>query len=158
MAHVAIRRPDDRSKALGEIMAGMLAMDEPRKRTAAQITSLDVHYDLGDGHPLLGRRMPDLDLVTAKGPLRVFDLLHDARPALINFGEPGGVDPGPWADRVQQVDARYAGPWELPVLGSVPAPTAVLVRPDGHVAWLGDETRRGLAGSLTTWFGPPRQA
>ena len=55
-------------------------MDEPRKRFAAMMSGLDIHYDLGEGHPLLGRRMPDLDLVTADGPLRVFTLLHEARP------------------------------------------------------------------------------
>ena len=129
-------------------------MDEPRKRFAAMMSGLDIHYDLGEGHPLLGRRMPDLDLVTADGPLRVFTLLHDARPVLLNLGEPGGFDITPWADRVQLVDAEYAGAWELPVLGAVTAPTAVLIRPDGYVAWVGDLTQLGLADALTTWFGP----
>ncbi len=122
---------------------------------AAMMSGLDIHYDLGEGHPLLGRRMPDLDLVTANGPLRVFSLLHDARPVLLNLGEPGGFDITPWADRVQLVDAKYVGPWELPALGRVTAPTAVLIRPDGYVAWVGDLTQPGLADALTTWFGPP---
>ncbi|HEX6808010.1 MAG TPA: hypothetical protein VF118_08495, partial [Gemmatimonadaceae bacterium] len=139
-----------------EYVAEMLAMDEPRKRLAGQMSGLDVHYDLGAGHPLLGRRMPDLDLATTRGPLRVFTLLHEARPALVNFGGP--VDIAPWSDRVPLVDAEYAGPWELPVLGEVPAPHAVLVRPDGYVAWVGDGTQAGLAEALTTWFGPPRPA
>ena len=130
-------------------------MDEPRKRLAGSISGLDIHYDLGEGHPLLGRRMPDLDLVTADGPLRVFTLLHGAEPVLLNLGEPGAVDIGPWADRVQLVDADHVGPWELPVLGEVPAPTAVLIRPDGHVAWVGDGTDTGLGDALTTWFGAP---
>ena len=134
-------------------------MDEPRKRFAAMMSGLDIHYDLGEGHPLLGRRMPDLDLVTANGPLRVFTLLHDARPVLLNLGEPGGFDITPWADRVQLIDAEYVGTWELPVLGAVTAPTAVLIRPDGHVAWVeeGDHSQRGLADALTTWFGPRGQ-
>jgi 3-(3-hydroxy-phenyl)propionate hydroxylase len=102
--------------------------------------------------------MPDLDLVTASGPLRVFTLLHDARPVLLNLGEPGGLDITPWADRVRLTDATYAGPWELPVLGAVPAPAAVLIRPDGHVAWAGDPAHPGLPGALTTWFGPPAAA
>ena len=102
------------------------------------MSGLDIHYDLGEGHPLLGRRMPDLDLVTANGPRRVFTLLHDARPVLLNLGEPGGFDITPWADRVQLIDAEYAGTWELPALGAVTAPTAVLIRPDGYVAWVGD--------------------
>jgi len=130
-------------------------MDEPRKRIAAMMSGLDIHYDLGEGHPLLGRRMPDLDLVTANSPVRVFTLLHDARPVLLNLGEPGGFDITPWADRVQLIDAKYAGTWELPALGAVTAPTAVLIRPDGYVAWVGDLTQPGLADALTTWFGPP---
>jgi 3-(3-hydroxy-phenyl)propionate hydroxylase len=67
----------------------LLGMDEPRKRFAAMMSGLGIHYDLGEGHPLLGRRVLDLDLVTADGPLRVFTLLHDARPVLLNLGEPG---------------------------------------------------------------------
>ena len=102
--------------------------------------------------------MPDLDLVTANGPLRVFTLLHDARPVLLNFGEPGGFDITPWADRVQSIHARYVGTWELPAIGAVRAPTAVLIRPDGYVAWVGDLTQLGLADALTTWFGPPTAA
>ena len=102
--------------------------------------------------------MPDLDLVTADGPLRVFTLLHDARPVLLNLGEPGGFDIAPWADRVQSIDATYDGAWELPAIGAVAAPTAVLIRPDGYVAWVGDGTPPGLADALTTWFGPPTPA
>jgi aromatic ring hydroxylase-like protein len=119
------------------------------------MSGLDIRYDLGEGHPLLGRRIPDLDLVSANGPLRVFTLLHDARPVLLNLGEPGGFDMAPWADRVQLVDARYDGPWELPALGAVDAPSAVLIRPDGYVAWVGDQTQLRLTDALTTWFGPP---
>ena len=155
MAQVALRRPDDRTKALGDTVSELLSMDEPRRRLAAEMSGLGVHYDLGEGHPLLGRRMPDLDLVTANGPLRVFTLLHDARPVLLNLGEPGGFDITPWADRVQLIDAKYAGTWELPAIGAVTAPTAVLIRPDGYVAWVGDLTQPGLADALTTWFGPP---
>jgi 2-polyprenyl-6-methoxyphenol hydroxylase-like FAD-dependent oxidoreductase len=155
MAQVALLRTDDRTDALRDAVSELLRMDEPRKRFAARMSGLDIHYDLGDGHPLLGRRMPDLDLVTAHGPLRVFSLLHNARPVLVNFGEPGGFDITPWAGRVPLIDAAYAGTWELPALGPVTAPTAVLVRPDGYVAWVGDSTQPGLADVLTTWFGPP---
>jgi hypothetical protein len=158
MANVALLRPDDRVKALGDAMSELLGVDENRKRFGAMMSGLDIHYDLGEGHPLLGRRMPDLDLVTADGLLRVFTLLHDARPVLLNLGEPGGFDITPWADRVQLIDAEYVGPWELPVLGAVTAPAAVLIRPDGHVAWVGDLTQLGLADALTTWFGPPAPA
>jgi 2-polyprenyl-6-methoxyphenol hydroxylase-like FAD-dependent oxidoreductase len=153
MAQVALLRTDDGANALRDTMAELLAMAEPRKRFAGMMSGLDIHYDLGEGHPLLGRRMPDLDLVTAGGPLRVFTLLHDARPALLNLGAPGGLDITPWADRVQLIDATYAGQWELPVLGQVAAPTAVLIRPDGYVAWVGEGADTGLRDALTTWFG-----
>jgi hypothetical protein len=155
MAQTALLRPEDRSMAAREVMSELLGMDEPRKRIAAEMCGLDIHYDLGAGHPLLGRRMPDLDLVTANGPLRVFTLLHDARPLLLNLGKPAGLDITPWADRVRLIDATSAGSWELPVLGHVAAPAAVLIRPDGYVAWVGDGTETGLRGALTTWFGAP---
>ena len=155
MAQTALTRSDARMDALRDTMSELLSMDEPRKRFAAMISGLDIHYDLGEGHPLLGRRMPDLDLVTADGPLRVFTLLHDARPVLLNLGEPGGFDLAPWADRVQMIDAEYVGRCELPVLGTVTTPTNMLIRPDGHVAWVGDLTDPGLPDALTTWFGPP---
>jgi 3-(3-hydroxy-phenyl)propionate hydroxylase len=157
MAQTALTRSDARIDALRDTMSELLSMDEPRKRFAAMISGLDIHYDLGEGHPLLGRRMPDLDLVTAKGPFRVFTLLHDARPVLLNLGEPGRFDVTPWSDRVRLVDAEYAGVWELPVLGEVPPPTDVLIRPDGHVAWVADHlAQAGLPDSLTTWFGAGR--
>jgi hypothetical protein len=119
------------------------------------LIGLDVHYDLGEGHPLLGRRMPDLDLDTADGPLRVFTLLHDAQPVLLNLGEPGGFDITSWADRVELVEASHAGAWELPVLGAVAAPAAVLIRPDGYVAWVGEPADPRLPDALTSWFGSP---
>jgi hypothetical protein len=155
MAQVALMRPDDRIEALRDTVSELLSMDEPRTRFAAMMSGLDIHYDLGEGHPLLGRRMPDLDLIAADGPVRVFTLLHGARPVLLNLGQPGGLDIGSWADRVQLIDATNDGPWELPALGAVTAPDAVLIRPDGHVAWVGDLARQGLDDALSTWFGPP---
>ena len=152
-AQVALGGPDERHQALRDTMAELLSMDEPRRRIAAELCALDIHYDLGEGHPLLGRRMPDLDLQTADGPTRVFTLLHDASPVLLNLGEPGGFDIAPWADRVRLVDATHDGGWELPVLGEVPAPPAVVIRPDGHVAWTGDTTDPELPRALATWFG-----
>ena len=155
MAQTAIARSDARIDAVREAMTELLAMDEPRRHFGAMISGLDVHYDLGEGHPLVGRRMPDLDLRIAGGPTRVYSLLHDARPVLLSLGEPDVSEASPWVDRVKVVDAECAGPWDLPVLGSVPAPTAVLVRPDGHVAWVGEGSSAGLEAVLTTWFGPP---
>jgi hypothetical protein len=139
-------------------MSELLSLDEPRKRFAGMMSGLDVHYDLGPGHPLLGRRMPDLDVVTPIGPVRVFTLLHRGQPVLLNLGEPAALDIGPWDDRVRRVEARYAGAWELPVIGAVAAPPAVLIRPDGYVAWVGDGTDLGLRDALATWFGPARRA
>jgi 3-(3-hydroxy-phenyl)propionate hydroxylase len=156
MAASALDRGDERIVAVREIMSELLRMDQPRKRYAAIMSGLDIHYDLGEGHPLLGRRMPDLDLITRDGPLRVFTLLHEARPVLLDFSAPGGLDIGPWSDRVRHVEAKYSGVWELPVLGVVSAPDAVLIRPDGHVVWVGEGTDRNLREALTTWFGPVR--
>jgi len=155
MASVVLRREDERTKALRDTIAELLGMDEPRKRFAADLSGLGIHYDFGEGHPLLGRRMPDLELITANGSLRVLALLHDAKPLLINLGAPGGFDITSWADRVKRIDARYDGAWELPALGEVAAPTAVLIRPDGYVAWVGEGNEQGLAETLSKWFGPP---
>ncbi len=153
MVQVALSGPDDRHQALRDTMTELLGMDEPRRRIAAMLSGLDIHYDLGEGHPLLGRRMPDLEVQTADGPTRVFTLLHDARAVLLNFGTPGGFDIAPWAERVSLVDASHDGVCELPVLGEVAAPPAVLIRPDGHVAWAGDLTAPELPRALATWFG-----
>jgi 2-polyprenyl-6-methoxyphenol hydroxylase-like FAD-dependent oxidoreductase len=153
MAAVALRRSDDRTAALRDTVSELLEMDEPRKRFAGMMSGLDIHYDLGEGHPLLGRRMPDLDLTTADGAVRVFALLHEARAVLLNLGPPLPFDASPWADRVSAIDAAYDGEWELPVIGRVAAPAAVLIRPDGYVAWVGDGTDAGLRDALTTWFG-----
>jgi hypothetical protein len=157
MASTVLTRSDARVDALRDTIAELLGLDEPRKRVAGMMSGLDIHYDLGEGHPLLGRRMPDLDLVTAEGPLRVFTLLREARPVLLNLGEPGSFDVTPWADRVRLVDADYSGRWELPVLGEVAPPAAVLIRPDGYVAWVGEGTEAGLRDALTTWFGALRR-
>jgi 2-polyprenyl-6-methoxyphenol hydroxylase-like FAD-dependent oxidoreductase len=155
MAQVALMRVDDRIEALRDTVAELLSMEEPRERFAAMMSGLDIRYDLGEGHPLLGRRMPDLDLVTPDGTVRVFTLLHDARPVLLNLGKPWRFDFSPWADRVSAIDAEYDGDWELPALGQVAAPAAVLIRPDGYVAWVGDGTDAGLPEALTTWSGSP---
>lgn len=154
MAQTVLQRMDARTAALADTVDELMSMDQPRRHIAALIHGLDITYDLGEGHPLLGRRMPDLDLDTAGGPTRVFTLLHDAKPVLLNLAEPAGLDITPWAERVHLVDARYTGAWRLPVLGEVTPPTAVLIRPDGYVAWVGQGTDHGLKDALTLWFGP----
>ena len=156
MAQRALGATDERTGALRDLVSELLRMDEPRRHLAGMISGLDVHYDLGDGHPMLGRRMPDLDLATSDGPARAFELLQHAAPVLLNFAEAGGLTIAPWADRVRLIEAAYAGPWEIPVIGEVAAPAAVLIRPDGHVAWVGDGTDAGLQDALTTWFGEAR--
>jgi hypothetical protein len=154
MAQTALQRRDERMEAVVDVVSELARMEEPRKRLAGIISGLDIHYDLGDGHPLLGRRMPDLDLITTDGPRRVFELLHSANPVLLNLGDTGRFDITPWTDRVKLMDGTYRGDWELPVLGAVSAPAAVLIRPDGYVAWVGDARDPGLPDALTTWFGP----
>jgi len=158
MALGALERSENRIEALRETMSELLQRDETRKQYVAMLSGLDIHYDFGKGHPLLGRRMPDLDLVTAKGPLRLYTLLHHARAVLLNLGEPFGIDITPWLNRVQLIDAKYDGAWELPALGAVTAPTSVLIRPDGYAAWVGGQAQWGLTDALTTWFGPPAAA
>lgn len=161
MAHAALRRTDERTKALGGYLAELLSMEEPRRRMAGEMSGPDIHYDLGPehspAHPLVGRRVPDLDLITADGPLRVFALLKEARPVLLNLGEPGSLDTAlegtAWAKRVMSVCASYDSPWELPVIGAVEPPGALFIRPDGHVAWAGDASHASLADALTTWAG-----
>jgi 3-(3-hydroxy-phenyl)propionate hydroxylase len=155
MAQIALRHTDARTEALQDTITELLSMDEPRKRFGGMLAGLDIHYDLGEGHPLLGRRMPDVDLDTADGPARMFSLLHAARPVLLNLSGPSEFDLSPWADRVEVVDAVHHGVWELPVLGEVTAPPAVLIRPDGYVAWVGDLDDPELPSALTTWFGAP---
>lgn len=155
MAQAALQRRDDRTQALVEAIGELASMEEPRRHLTALMTGLDIRYELGEGHPLLGRRMPDLDVTTSSGALRVYELLHDARPLLLNLGAPGSVDVAGWADRVRLTDASCQGEWKLPVIGVVTAPTAVLVRPDGYVGWVGSGAQQGLAEALTTWCGPP---
>jgi 3-(3-hydroxy-phenyl)propionate hydroxylase len=152
-AQIVLSKPDGQHAALREIMTELLGMDEPRKHIVGMLSGLDIHYDFGEGHPLLGRRMPDLDLQIADGPTRLFSLMHDAKPVLLNLGEPDGFDISPWASRVKLIDATYDGAWELPVLGEVSAPSAVLIRPDGYVAWVGDLKDSELPQALEKWFG-----
>ena len=162
LAQVALSRGDDRHLALRSAMTELLNMDQPRRHIAGMISGLDIRYDLGrddgetDGHPLVGRRMPDLEVRTDRGPTRVYQLLHDARPVLIDFSHT--ADPGTRLrpEGVQVVAATYDGRWELPVIGEVAAPGAVLIRPDGHVAWAGTPSDPdALTATVATWFPSP---
>jgi 3-(3-hydroxy-phenyl)propionate hydroxylase len=155
MALNALMRVDPRVEALGDTLAEVTVMEEPRRHLGTLASGLGVHYDLGEGHPLLGRRVPDLDIVTDDGPTTIFALMHEARPVLLNLGKPGAFDGDEWTDRVRLLDARCEGPWELPAIGEVDSPTAVLIRPDGHVAWVGERGDADLTDALVTWFGAP---
>ncbi len=155
MTQALLQRGDPRTEALRATFGEVIQFDDPRNHLAGLLSGLDVRHDLGAGHPLLGRRMPDLDLATVDGPRRVFELLHDARPVLVNLGASDSIDISAWSERVMRVDASYDGAWELPVVGPITAPAAVLIRPDGHVAWVGDGSQDGLVEALTAWFGEP---
>lgn len=156
LALTALNRGDERTNALRAMMAQVMQMDEPRRWYAAQMSGLDVHYDLGEGHPLLGRRMPDIDLLTTDGPTTVFTLLHNARPVLLNLSSSGDIDITGWEDRIRLIDATGEGTLELPVIGAVETPAAILIRPDGHVAWVGDENQPDLSKAIAKWFGRPQ--
>jgi 2-polyprenyl-6-methoxyphenol hydroxylase-like FAD-dependent oxidoreductase len=153
MASVAIAIQDDRHQALREILGDLVKLDEARRHLGGLLSGLDVRYDLGSEHPLVGRRMPDLDLETADGPTRAFTLLHDARPILLSLAGADAAAGSPLPGRARRVDAHADDPWDLPVIGSVRAPQAILVRPDGYVAWAGDPADPALAAALATWFG-----
>jgi 3-(3-hydroxy-phenyl)propionate hydroxylase len=155
MAHVALQRTDERTEALGETISEMLKLDQVRRQMTADLSGLDIRYSSGEGHPLIGRRIPDLDLVFGGETRRLFTLLHNARPLLLNLGEPKTIDIGRWADHVRTVDAQCSERWEVPVVGPVATPNAVLVRPDGYVAWAGDPNGAALTDALGIWFGPP---
>ncbi|MCW2601213.1 MAG: hypothetical protein JWM02_3042 [Frankiales bacterium] len=154
MAASALQRPGPRISALRDQVDWLASLPDVRIHLAGLITGLDVHYDLGTGHPLLGRRMPDLDLIVGGSHVPVYSFLRDVRPVLINFAAAGSIDAGCWAERVHLVDAEYRGAWVLPVLGQVSAPTGVLIRPDGHVGWVGEGTTSGLVDALGLWCGP----
>ena len=156
LAQVAAATPGVRHEALRSAIGELLAGDDARRIVAARISGLDIRYDLGGDHPLVGRRMPDLDLDAPDGTTRVAVLLREARPLLLDLVGAGleHVDLAPWADRVRSVSATTSARWELPVVGRVDAPEAVLVRPDGHVAWVGALGDPDLPMVLARWFGP----
>ncbi|HVU30697.1 MAG TPA: FAD-dependent monooxygenase, partial [Sphingomicrobium sp.] len=156
MAQVALLgRLDDRKAALRTVFAELLAMEEPRRGFGAAMSGLDIHYALGAGHPLIGRRMPDLDLEARGATRRLTSFLHEGRAVLLDLGIGGRPDVAPWADRLQLVEAAPVASWEIPVVGAIPPAAGVLVRPDGHVAWVEGANDETLQSSLTRWLGDP---
>lgn len=152
MAQSLFQKADSRQEALRDLIDEVLRVDDAGSPIAALISGLDVAYGLGEGHPLLGRRMPDLDIIAEEKPVRVFGLMHWARPLLLQFDGPP-IDSAHLPERVDLVRVCYDGPWELPLLGEVDAPSAVLVRPDGYVAWVGEGSTDGLDDALAKWCG-----
>ncbi len=158
LTHAALQDTDRRTVALRETLAELVAMEEPRCGSPGRApgwtsaTPWERATRCSGGGCRIAIWSPPADRV------RAFELLHEAQPVLINLGGPGELDIAPWGDRVTAVDARDNGTWELPVTGVVSAPTGVLIRPDGHVAWVGEGTQSGLVEALATWFGAPRTA
>ncbi|MFB6426002.1 rifampin monooxygenase [Streptomyces microflavus] len=124
--------------ALREMFAKLMDFEEVNRYVTGMITAVDVRYDLGEGHELLGRRLRDLPL----GQGRLYELMHGGRGLLLD--RTGELSVAGWEDRVDHV-ADAAEELDAP---------AVLLRPDGHVAWAGEEQKE-LNGALPRWFGAP---
>ncbi|MFD8595274.1 FAD-dependent oxidoreductase [Kitasatospora sp. NPDC059646] len=124
--------------ALRELFARLMDFTEVNRHITGVITAVDIRYDFGEGPELLGRRQRDVALADG----RLYGRMHAGRGLLLD--RTGGLSAGDWPDRVDLVRD------ECPEL----AAPAVLLRPDGHVAWLGDD-QAGLAAALTRWFGAP---
>ncbi|QNE21424.1 hypothetical protein F1D05_30245 [Kribbella qitaiheensis] len=155
-AQVLLSRPGPNVDALRETFAALLQADGANETLGTMISALDLKYPIGDEHPLLGRRVPDLDLKTIDGTVRLYELLHPGRPILLDFGAGLGSGLEGWTDRVDHIEAiRPTDRWAIPAVGDIQASMALLIRPDGHVAWLPEATTE-LHTALTTWFGPSR--
>ncbi|MGD3110238.1 FAD-dependent monooxygenase [Streptomyces sp. YGL11-2] len=139
---------------LRALFAELIAYDDVKRHLAGVVSGLDVRYDMGEGsHPLLGRRLPPRRLATAAGPTSTTALLHTAQGVLLDLTDDPGTRAAAagWKDRVLTVTGTPAEP----VMGDALVGTAaVLVRPDGHVAWTGTDAG-GLTEALHRWFGPP---
>ena len=150
-AQTFLGHPGPHADALRETIATLVSIDAANDTLGMMIAALDLKYPVDGGHPLLGRRVPDLDLKTADGTVRLYELLHQGRPVLLDFDGGLGDALRGWTDRVDAV--RPTGDWSIPAVGDIPASAALLVRPDGYVAWL-PGTSVELRTALETWFGP----
>ncbi|MEV6731507.1 MULTISPECIES: FAD-dependent monooxygenase [unclassified Streptomyces] len=162
-AQSALARPGAQTDALREVFGSLMVFDDVNRHLRLMLTALDIRYPVDVDHPLAGRRVPDADLKTPEGTIGVYDLLHAGRPVLLDLSgsaEVAAVAKG-WADRVDLVEARSEDDqWAVPAIDQVPAPAALLIRPDGHVAWAcdgGAPDTSALRTALTTWFGPALQ-
>ncbi|MFI6985419.1 FAD-dependent monooxygenase [Embleya sp. NPDC050154] len=163
-AQEALARPGAQMDALRDVFGSLMVFDDVNRYLRGMLTALDIRYRVGGNHPLEGRRVPDADLKTPDGATRVYKLLHAARPVLLDLRGSAEVaaTAKSWADRVDLVEARSEDDhWPVPIVGEIPAPAALLIRPDGHVAWAADTAgtpdTSALRTALATWFGPARR-
>ncbi|WP_432126523.1 FAD-dependent monooxygenase [Streptomyces sp. bgisy082] len=161
-AQSALARPGAQTDALREVFGSLMVFDDVNRLLRTMLNALDVRYPADCGHPLAGRRVPDADIKEAGGATRVYELLHAGRPVLLDLGAGVAAVAGDWSDRVDLVEAHGEDDaWPVPVIDEVPTPTALLIRPDGHVAWASGPGEPvdtvALRGALTTWFGAARR-
>ncbi|GHA42183.1 putative monooxygenase [Streptomyces tauricus] len=161
-AQAALTRPGAQTDALRDVFGSLIAFDDVNRYLAGMLTALDIRYPLDGDHPLTGRRVPDADLKTPEGATRVHELLHTARPVLLDLRGSAEVAAvaGEWAGLVDLVEARSDDDWRVPAVGRIPAPAALLIRPDGHVAWASAADApdtSALRTALATWLGPRPQ-
>ncbi|WP_030722417.1 FAD-dependent monooxygenase [Streptomyces griseus] len=162
-AQAALTRPGAQTDALRDVFGSLLVFDEVNRHLRGMLTGLDIRYRVGGSHPLAGRRVPDVDLKMPDGSRTVYELLRTARPVLLDLsGSPDVMTTAQgWADRVDLVEARSDDEyWLVPANRKIPVPAALLIRPDGHVAWAAaaEPAISELRTSLATWFGPARQS
>ncbi|MFL9652319.1 FAD-dependent monooxygenase [Streptomyces sp. PB17] len=137
-AQMELQAAEPGPRAVRRLLTELIDIDEVNRRLTEKITAVGIRYDFGEGPDLLGRRMPDVDV--AGGSL--YGLLHRGRGLLLD--RTGRLTTGGWSDRVDHLADPTA---------ALDAP-CVLLRPDGHVAWVGDD-QRDLEGHLSRWFGEP---
>ena len=140
---------------LRDIFSELLAYPEVQKHLVGMVTGLDIRYDMGEGaHPMLGKRMPDQELLVAEQKTSTYELMRTGRGVLLDMHDDaelrGFADA--WSDRVTTVTAGR-------VDADAPA-ASLLIRPDGYIAWISPDGKDlpGLAGSLSRWFGHPHEA
>ncbi|MFI6965569.1 rifampin monooxygenase [Streptomyces sp. NPDC050255] len=138
-AQITLLGTDPGATALRALYTKLMGFAEVNRYMTGVITALDIRYEVGEGHALLGRRMPDVEL---KDGRRLYSLMHQGRGLLVD--RTGRLSVAGWADRVDHV---VDGSEDLDV-------PAVLLRPDGHVVWAGEDQQE-LLDRLPRWFGAP---
>jgi hypothetical protein len=142
MAQSALVAPGGEVSALRELMGELLRNPANIRHIAETMAGTDIRYEMTDEHPMVGKFLPDVPLADG----RIAELMRSGRPVLLDFSGVGGDTAAGWADRVDVITVDAVEP---------PA-GLVLVRPDGYVAWAGDDVHKGLNEALRMWFGAPR--